>query len=44
MTECGCFADDTFITFASKNITTIETVMNYEISLAMYETKQTLSN
>ena len=27
-TECGHFADDTFIIFASKNIKTIETVMN----------------
>ena len=33
-TECGHFADDTFITFASKNIKTIETVMNYELKLA----------
>ena len=29
-TECGHFAEDTFITFASKNIITIETVMNYD--------------
>ena len=33
-TECGPFADGTFITFASKNIKTIETVMNYELKLA----------
>ena len=33
-TECGHFAGDTFITFASKNIKTIETVMNYELKLA----------
>ena len=33
-TERGHFADDTFITFASKNIKTIETVMNYELKLA----------
>ena len=33
-TECGHFADDTFTTFASKNIKTIETVMNYELKLA----------
>ena len=30
----GHFADDTFITFASKNIKTIETVMDYELKLA----------
>ena len=33
-TECSHFADDTFITFANKNIKTIETVMNYELKLA----------
>ena len=33
-TECGHFADDTFIALASKNIKTIETVMNYELKLA----------
>ena len=33
-TECGNFADDTFISLASKNIKTIETVMNYELKLA----------
>ena len=33
-TECGHFDDDTFITLVSKNIKTIETVMNYEFKLA----------
>ena len=33
-TECGHFADDTFISLASKIIKTIETVMNYELKLA----------
>ena len=32
--ECGHFADDTFISLASKNIKTIETVMNYKLKLA----------
>ena len=35
-TECGHFADDTFITLSSKNIKTIETVMNYELKLASW--------
>ena len=32
--ECGHFADDTFIMFASKKLSTIETVMNHELKLA----------
>ena len=31
--EAGHFADDTFIIYASKNIKTIETVMNHELKL-----------
>ena len=32
-TDAGHFADDTFIMYASKNIKTIETVINYELKL-----------
>ena len=32
--ECGHFADDTFIMFSSKKLKTIETVMNHELKLA----------
>ena len=31
-TEAGHFADDTFILYSNRNIKTIETVMNYELS------------
>ena len=32
-TECGHFADDTYIMFGSHNIATIETVVNFELKL-----------
>ena len=32
--ECGHFADDTFIMYSSKKLKTIETVMNHELKLA----------
>ena len=32
-TESGHFADDTFILYSSKNLRTIETVINYELKL-----------
>ena len=42
-TECGHFADDSYISLASKNIKTIETVMSYELKLWMKLNKLSLN-